>query len=144
MQSTRDAAQAAALDQVFHALSDGTRRAMLRELAAGERKVGELAAPFSMSLAAASKHVRVLERAGLLQREVRGRVHICRLQPARLKTAGQWLRFYEQFWTERLDALEAALQAEAAPQPDTDGPGESPDDTAAKQRPGKKDRGHRH
>lgn len=132
--------QSATLDQVFHALSDSTRRAMLRELAGGERKVGELAAPFSMSLAAASKHVRVLEGAGLLQREVRGRVHICRLQPARLKTAGQWLRFYEQFWTERLDALEAALNAELAEH----GPGENPDDTAAKQRPGKKDRGHRH
>jgi len=131
--------QSATLDQVFHALSDSTRRAMLRELAGGERKVGELAAPFSMSLAAASKHVRVLENAGLLQREVRGRVHICRLQPARLKSAGQWLRFYEQFWTERLDALEAVLRAEPAPR----GPGESPDDTAATRRRGK-NRGHRH
>jgi DNA-binding transcriptional ArsR family regulator len=98
------------LDSIFHALADGTRRDMLRSLALQERTVGELAAPFQMSLAAASKHVQVLERAGLLQRTIRGRTHICRLAPAPLAAAHDWLRFYEQFWNERLDALERELR----------------------------------
>jgi DNA-binding transcriptional ArsR family regulator len=106
--------QEMALDRVFHALSDPTRRSMLRSLAAGERNIGELAAPFSMSLAAASKHVRVLERAGLLRRRVQGRTHLCRLEPRALAEAEEWLRFYERFWNEGLDALEAALKAEDA------------------------------
>ena len=93
------------LDAVFHALADPTRRGMLHRLAAQECTVGELAAPFRMSLAAASKHVRVLEQAGLVRRTVRGRRHICRLAPAPLAGAHEWLRFYEQFWAGRLDAL---------------------------------------
>ncbi len=104
--------QASALDRVFHALADPTRRAMLQELASGERKIGDLAAPFEMSFSAASKHVRVLEGAGLVRREVRGRAHVCRLDPAPLNVADQWLRFYERFWTERLDALDALLKAQ--------------------------------
>ncbi|UEM01951.1 metalloregulator ArsR/SmtB family transcription factor [Skermanella rosea] len=100
------------LDLVFQALADPTRRAMLRDLASGERRIGELAAPFSMSLEAASKHVRVLERAGLVRRQVRGRAHVCRIEPAPLAAAQDWIRFYEQFWTGRLDALEALLKAE--------------------------------
>ena len=71
--------EAAQLDAVFHALSDATRRAMLHTLSTGERSIGELAAPFSMSLAGASKHVKVLECAGLVRREIRGRTHLCRL-----------------------------------------------------------------
>ena len=71
------------MDAVFHALAHDTRRAMLRRLAGGELTVGELAEPLAMSLAAASKHVQVLERAGLLHRTVRGRRHVCRLGPAR-------------------------------------------------------------
>lgn len=102
----------AALDRVFHALADPTRRSMLAELALGERKIGDLAAPFDMSFAAASKHVRVLESAGLLRREIRGRAHVCRLEAAPLRSAEEWLRFYERFWTDRLDALEAILKAE--------------------------------
>jgi len=82
---------------------------MIKDLAAGERNIGELAAPFAMSFAAASKHVRVLERAGLVRRQVRGRSHVCRLEPAPLAAVQQWLRFYERFWMHRLDALEAAL-----------------------------------
>ena len=82
------------LDGVFHALSDPTRRAMLAALADGPRSVGELAAPFEMSLAAASKHVRALERAGLLSRQVRGRSHRCSLEPALLAEAMAWLRDY--------------------------------------------------
>jgi DNA-binding transcriptional ArsR family regulator len=95
------------LDSVFHALADPTRRAMLRSLAQRERSVGELAEPFRMSLAAASKHVKTLERAGLVRRTVRGRTHLCRLDPEPLSAAQEWLRFYERFWTDRLDALEA-------------------------------------
>jgi DNA-binding transcriptional ArsR family regulator len=105
---------AAVLDAVFHALADPTRRAMLARLADGERSVGELAAPFEMSLAAASKHVRTLESAGLLARRVEGRVHRCRLDPAGLLRAGRWLRHYERFWAERLDALDDLLRAEDA------------------------------
>lgn len=102
-----------ALDSVFHALADPTRRAMLAELSRGERKIGDLAAPFDMSFAAASKHVRVLEGAGLVRREVRGRAHICRLDAGPLAAADAWLKFYERFWTEKLDVLEALLKAEA-------------------------------
>lgn len=104
----------ASLDGVFHALADPTRRAMLRSLASGQRTIGELAAPFSMSFTAASKHVRVLERAGLVRRRIEGRSHICRLDPAPLAAANEWLRFYEGFWTEQFDALDALLKAEDA------------------------------
>ena len=102
----------ALLDGVFHALSDRTRRAMLRRLAAGERSIGELAAPFAMSFAAASKHVRVLEGAGLLHRRVQGRLHLCRLETRPLATVRAWVRFYERFWSERLRALDALLAAQ--------------------------------
>ncbi|OEO30372.1 transcriptional regulator [Devosia insulae DS-56] len=98
------------LDAVFHALSDPTRRAMLRALAGGEHNIGELAQPFDMSFPAASKHVRVLEQAGLVRREVRGRSHICRLAPEALADASGWFAFYEQFWTERFDALDALFR----------------------------------
>ena len=99
----------AILDRTFHALADATRRAMLRRLAAGEQSIGELAAPFAMSFAAASKHVRVLESARLVRRRVEGRSHICYLEAAPLAAANDWLRFYEQFWNQQLDALEAVL-----------------------------------
>ncbi len=104
------------LDTVFHALGDATRRRMLRELAQGERTVGQLAEPFAMSLAAASKHIKTLESAGLIRREVRGRVHVCRLDPGPLASANDWLRFYERFWTDRLDVLDRLLRAEDAGQ----------------------------
>lgn len=100
------------LDAVFHALADSTRRAMLHRLAEGEQSVSELAAPFTMSLAGASKHVKVLENAGLVRRRIDGRVHYCRLEAARLAEAEAWLRYYERFWTRRLDTLEALLEAE--------------------------------
>ena len=95
------------LDAVFHAMADPTRRAMVHTLAEGERTVGELAAPHPISLAAASKHVKVLERAGLVRRTVLGRRQVCRLEAQPLAAASRHLRFYEQFWTERIDALEA-------------------------------------
>jgi DNA-binding transcriptional ArsR family regulator len=112
------------LDTIFHALGDQTRRRMLAVLSEGERSVGELAEPFAMSLAAASKHIKVLETAGLIRREVRGRTHLCRLEPGPLAGAHQWLSAYEHFWTGRLDVLERILRAQdAAPSPhdDTDG-----------------------
>ncbi|WP_426127582.1 ArsR/SmtB family transcription factor [Pararhizobium sp. PWRC1-1] len=102
------------MNSVFHALSDGTRRQMLRELTRRERTVSQLAEPFSMSLAAASKHIRVLEGAGMIRREVRGRTHLCRLEPEPLATAYEWLGFYERFWNDRLDALERLLREEDA------------------------------
>lgn len=104
--------EAPGLDDIFHALSDPTRRAMLRSLTAREQNIGELATPFDMSFAAASKHIRVLEAAGLVRRRVEGRSHICRIEPAPLKAADEWLRFYENYWLDRLDTLEAILRAE--------------------------------
>jgi DNA-binding transcriptional ArsR family regulator len=102
------------LDSVFHALGDATRRRMLHDLAGGERTVGQLAEPFEISLAAASKHIKALEHAGLIRREVRGRTHVCRLDPGPLASAHRWLAFYERFWTGRLDLLERLLRAEDA------------------------------
>jgi DNA-binding transcriptional ArsR family regulator len=104
--------QPSQIGPVFHALSDGTRRRMLMELASGERTVGQLAKPFAISLAAASKHIKVLEGAGLIQREVRGRAHFCRLDPGPLESAHDWLSFYERFWTARLDVLDRLLREE--------------------------------
>ena len=104
-------AEAGRLDDVFHALADGTRRQMLRSLAGGAHRIGELAAPFDMSLAAASKHIKVLERAGLVQRQVHGRSHVVRLDVRPMHAGLEWLRFYENYWNQRLDALDAALCA---------------------------------
>ena len=103
---------ASELTPIFHALSDPTRRRMLIELTSGERTVSQLAEPFAMSLAAASKHIKVLEGAGLIEREVRGRAHLCRLDPGPLETAHEWLSFYERFWTARLDVLDRLLREE--------------------------------
>lgn len=97
---------------MFRALADPTRRAMLEQLAEGRRSVGELAQPFDMSLAAASKHIKVLERAGLVRREVRGRTHLCSLDARPMHGGLEWMRHYEQFWNRRLDDLEALLRAE--------------------------------
>ena len=100
------------LDAVFRSLGDPTRRAMLRMLSAGERSVGELAEPFAMSFAGASKHVKVLEDAGLVRRTIRGRTHSCRLVPGPLAAADEWFDFYSRFWSSRLDALQAAISDE--------------------------------
>lgn len=94
-----------ALDLTFAALSDPTRRAVVRRLGLGEATVGELAAPFAMSLPAVSKHVSVLERAGLVHRERRGRLHYCRLRPENLAAAAAWLDRHKDFWTTQLTAL---------------------------------------
>lgn len=87
---------------------------MLRDLVGGERTVGQLAAPFDISLAAASKHIKALEAAGLIRREVRGRTHLCRLEPSPLATAHEWLAFYEKFWTDRLSILDRLLREDDA------------------------------
>ncbi|MES2711201.1 MAG: metalloregulator ArsR/SmtB family transcription factor [Pseudomonadota bacterium] len=105
------------LDAVFHALGDATRRHMLRDLSEGERSVGELAAPFAMSLAAASKHIKALERAGLVRRTIRGRTHLCRLEARPLATAYAWTAFYQRFWSDRLDTLEDLLRQDEANTP---------------------------
>jgi DNA-binding transcriptional ArsR family regulator len=105
------------LGPVFHALGDATRRQMLAALAGGERTVGELAEPFPISLAAASKHIKVLEAAGLIRREVRWRTHVCRLDPGPLAQAHEWLGHYERFWTERLDILDRLLREEDGRKP---------------------------
>jgi len=97
------------MDAVFHALAHEARRDMLARLSAGPLTVGQLAAPLAMSLAAAAKHVQVLERAALVRQTVDGadgRRHICHLDPAPLASARAWLAFYERHWNERLDALE--------------------------------------
>lgn len=121
------------MDEIFQALADPTRRRMLRDLASGERTVGELAAPHPMSLVAASKHVRVLERAGLLRREIRWRTHVCHLEAAPLARAHAEIGFYEAFWTGRLDALERLLRAEDEDEdedePETPTPPDDPDQT---------------
>jgi DNA-binding transcriptional ArsR family regulator len=98
------------MDEVFHALAHGVRREMIGRLDTGPLTVGELAGPLAMSLWAASKHIKVLERAGLVLRTVDGRRHLCRLQPERLASASAWLRFYERYWEERLDALEGVFR----------------------------------
>jgi DNA-binding transcriptional ArsR family regulator len=102
------------LDTIFHALGDATRRQMLRELSDGERTVGQLAEPFAISLQAASKHIKSLENAGLVRREVRGRTHFCRLEPGPLASAHEWLSYYRRFWSDRLDVLERLLRDEDA------------------------------
>ena len=107
------------LDLIFHALGDSTRRQMLEQLSRGERTVGELAEPFEISLAAVSKHIKALENAGLISREVKGRTHTCRLEPQRLATAHQWLSAYQKFWNSSLDKLEKLLLDEISDQKHT-------------------------
>lgn len=98
------------LDATFAALADPTRRGMLAALALGEKPISDLAAPYQMSLAGASKHVGILVRAGLIERRKVGRQQLCRLNADQLKVARDWLGQWERFWTSRLDNLEAALR----------------------------------
>src|SRR4051794_2870237 len=103
----------AVLDRVSAALSDPTRRAMLRRLTGGAHTVGQLAEPFDMSFAAAAKHVRVLEGAGLLSRPIEGRSHRCRIEAGPLAAADRWLAHYQRFWSVRLGGLERAITRDA-------------------------------
>ena len=98
------------LDQVFTAVSDGTRRAILARLTLGEAPLSEVAEPFDMSQTAVSKHVRVLSDAGLVEVAKRGRTRYCRLVAAPLKDAAEWFETYERFWTEQFDALARHLE----------------------------------
>ena len=98
--------RSAELDRVFSALADPTRRAILRRLTHSPGTINEIAKPFRVSLNAISKHLMVLERAGLLRREIKGREHHCWIEPRPLREADEWLEHYRQFWEVRLDALE--------------------------------------
>ena len=98
------------LDLVFGALADATRRRILARLAVGEATVGELAAPFEISRPAISRHLKVLERAGLIHRTRDGRVRRCELEAGPLHDASEWVGRYREFWVDRLDALAAYLE----------------------------------
>jgi DNA-binding transcriptional ArsR family regulator len=98
------------LNQTFTALADPTRRAILERLAQGEATVGELAAPFQISLPAISRHLKVLEQASLISNERRGKHRQCRLNPEKLAGATEWLDFHRRFWTGSLDRLGAHLR----------------------------------
>ncbi len=100
------------LDRVFFALSDGTRRGILARLAQGSTTIGELAAPFEISKPAISKHIKILESAGLIERTISGRQHQCTLTTTGLKTAEDWLNFHREFWESRFAALSDLLQSE--------------------------------
>jgi DNA-binding transcriptional ArsR family regulator len=106
--------QSGSLDAVFAALSDPIRRRILERLAEGEASVGDLAAPFQVTAPAISRHLRVLERAGLLDRHKKGRVHRCRLRPRPMNDAVEWIEQCRKFWEQQFDALERYL-AETAP-----------------------------
>jgi len=95
------------LDSVLDAISDGTRRAIIDRLTRGPSRVTDLAAPFDMSLNAVSKHIKVLERAGLVRRTQQGREHTLELDARPLREVARWAAHYEQFWNERLDRLES-------------------------------------
>lgn len=106
---TQTTGQAKRLDLVFGAVADVTRRSMLDRLRDGPLTVSELAAPYAMSLNAVSKHIKTLERAGLIRRTIRGREHSCRLDAAGLEQAMNWMGYYFEFWSKRMDALETHL-----------------------------------
>lgn len=102
------------LDDTLIALADDTRRSILKRLAAGEARVTEVAAPFGISLNSVSKHIRLLERAGLVRRRIAGRDHFLALEPKPFDDLTRWMHETREFWTSRLDHLEAALRAEDA------------------------------
>lgn len=105
------------LDTTFRALADPTRRGMLASLALGDKSVGELGEPFRMTFAGASKHVKVLESAGLVERRKAGRKQICTLKAEPLAEAEKWLKQWEQFWAVRLDRLQALVEGEKEGRP---------------------------
>src|SRR5437667_9106999 len=101
------------LGDVFAAIADPTRRAIVQTLARKPATISQIARPFPVSFNAVSKHMMVLERAGLVHREIRGREHVCRLRPGALRQANAWLEQYRRFWEVRLDALEAYVAMKA-------------------------------
>ena len=102
------------LDDTLVALADETRRGILKRLSEGDARVTELAAPYDISLNSVSKHIRILERAGLVRRRISGRDHYLSLDPAPMDAAAAWMERTRAFWASRLDRLEAALRAEDA------------------------------
>ena len=106
------------LDQTLTALADPTRRSILQRLAQGEARVTDVARPFAISLNSVSKHIRILERADLVRRRREGREHLLSLNPAPLDHAAAWIESQRQLWTNRLQALDALLQAEDHPAPE--------------------------
>jgi DNA-binding transcriptional ArsR family regulator len=105
------------LDTTFRALADPTRRGMLARLALGDKSIGELAEPFAMTFAGASKHVKVLEEAGLIARRKQGRTHLISIDAKPLEEAERWMRQWEKFWNVRLDHLEALIEREKKENP---------------------------
>jgi DNA-binding transcriptional ArsR family regulator len=99
------------LDRTFHALANPTRREILARLVARKSTVLEIAEQFSMSLNGISKHLKVLEQAGLISREINGRTHYCSLEAEPLHEAGEWIGYYRQYWEKRLDALESFVES---------------------------------
>ncbi|HEX5216416.1 MAG TPA: metalloregulator ArsR/SmtB family transcription factor [Vicinamibacterales bacterium] len=119
----------AALDDTFAALADATRRAILADLARGEQSVTALAEPHAMTLPAIAKHLRVLVDAGLVETSKTGRIRRCRLQPAPLRDAAEWIAFYRRFWDQQLAGLEVLLhrlQSEEPPCPPSIAPRRKP------------------
>jgi len=103
------------LDRLFQALSDTTRRGILMRIREGDRTVNDVASQFDISLPAVSKHLTILERAGLLTRRKEGRKRICHVEPRQLQSATEWLDFYQRFWNEQLENLKQFVET------DTDG-----------------------
>jgi DNA-binding transcriptional ArsR family regulator len=99
------------LDRAYAALADPTRRRLLETLREGDARITDLAAPLPMTFAGVSRHIGVLESAGLVRREIRGREHHCHLKAAPLRDAARWVAAYAEFWEQRLDALETFLRA---------------------------------
>ncbi|MFK8251615.1 ArsR/SmtB family transcription factor [Ancylobacter terrae] len=116
--------QSVDLDQLFHALADGTRRAVIERLSRGPASVSDLAGPLTLALPTLLQHLRVLEAGGLIRSEKAGRVRTCRLEPAALRLAEQWLGDRRTLWERRLDRLGAYL--DDLPEPDTREPGDTP------------------
>jgi DNA-binding transcriptional ArsR family regulator len=106
---TRTDNRAKSLDLIFGAVADATRRSILDRLRDGPLTVTELARPYAMSLNAVSKHVKTLERAGLIRRSIHGREHSCRLDASRFDEAMNWMSYYTEFWSGRMDALSKHL-----------------------------------
>lgn len=109
------------LDATFRALADPTRRGMIASLALGDKSIGELAEPFAMTFAGASKHVKVLEEAGLIARRKVGRTHLISIEARPLEEAERWLRQWEKFWNVRFDRLEAMIKADKEKKENSDG-----------------------
>lgn len=122
------------LDRVFHALAHPARRAIIRQLSAGERNLSELASPLKMTFPAATKHVRVLEQADLVRRRVAGREHLCRLSAAPLRDATLWTEQFRRHWEARFEALDALLEEMKAVEKERPDAGPS---GGARRRPGR-------